>query len=86
MSLKELLLDASELEPPEPFQKATALLRSMPEGVYLRMLHRRIPYPLFDHCKNLDLKYKTLDGKRTAYEIIIYYDNDETQLKDEGIL
>ena len=43
--LVETTLDARDLAPPEPFDIATAILRQLQPGHYLRMLHRRVPLP-----------------------------------------
>ncbi len=82
----EFILDASEMEHPEPFEKATAILAQMKQGEYLHMLHRRIPFPLFDFCKALPLEYSLKEGDTTAYEIIIYFKDDFETLQQEGIL
>lgn len=85
-SLKEIFLDTSELEHPEPFELSTAILVKLREGEYYRMLHRKVPYPLFEFCKDLSLSYELREGSSTAYEIIIYFKNDLDALKEEGVL
>ena len=82
----ELTLDAREMEPPEPFERATAILHQLEPGQYLRMLHRRIPYPLVDHAHALSLACKVTELEGTIYEIIIYTPADEDALCREGIL
>ena len=84
--LIEHTLDASTMEPPEPFEKATAILAQMKPGEYLKMLHRRVPYPLFDFCKNFPLCHSVTEGAAVAYEIIIYFEDDKDLLKQAGIL
>lgn len=84
--LVEHVLDASEMEHPEPFEIATAILAKLERGEYFRLLHRRIPYPLFDFCKGLSLEYEVKEGVSTAYEIIIYFERDFDTLKEEGVL
>jgi hypothetical protein len=82
----ELTLDAREMEPPEPFERATAILHQLESGQYLRMLHRRIPYPLVDHARAMSLACKVTELETTIYEIIIYTPADEDALCREGIL
>ena len=83
--LVETMLDAREMAPPEPFDKATEILRQMQPGHYLRMLHRRVPYPLFEFCRALSLAY-SVDEDGDACEIIIYFSADEQTLRQGGVL
>ena len=84
--LVEVVLDASEMEPPEPFDRATGILRELEPGQYLRMLHRRMPYPLFEFCQAMSLTYTVIEGGVAACEIIIYFPADEQALRREGVL
>lgn len=84
--LIEHLLDASEMEHPEPFEKSIAIISHMQLGEYYRLLHRRIPYPLFDFLKNFSMSYVVTPGETTAYEIIIFYPENIKELKQAGIL
>jgi hypothetical protein len=84
--LLEVTLDASEMEPPEPFDRATEILRQLEPGQYLRMLHRRVPYPLFEFCQALSLTHSVIEGAATPYEIIIYFPADEQALRQEAVL
>ena len=84
--LVEHVLDASEMEHPIPFEKSTAICVEMKPGEYYRMLHRRIPYPLFDFIKHLSLNYVVTQGQKTAYEIIIFFPEDLEELQRCGVL
>jgi hypothetical protein len=86
MSLAETTLDAREMVPPEPFERATAILQQLEPGQYLRMLHRRAPYPLFEFCLKMGLTYAVLDSTVAPYEIILYFPDDEQALRNEGVL
>ncbi|MBT4518890.1 MAG: DUF2249 domain-containing protein [Halieaceae bacterium] len=83
---EELTLDAREMEPPEPFEKATAILRQLKPGQYLRMQHRRVPYPLFEFCKDLSLLHQVEEVAIAACEVIIYFPEDADALQREGVL
>ena len=83
--LVEFTLDAREMAPPEPFDEATAILRQLQPGHYLRMLHRRVPYPLFEFCRALSLAY-SVNEDGDACEIIIYFPADEQALRQGGVL
>ncbi|RLA49300.1 MAG: hypothetical protein DRR04_06635 [Gammaproteobacteria bacterium] len=84
--LVETTLDARDMAPPEPFDKATAILRQLQSGQYLRMLHRRVPYPLFEFCRAMSLAYTVQEGATAACEIIIYFPADEQALRQRGVL
>jgi hypothetical protein len=84
--LVETTLDARDMAPPEPFDKATAILRQLQPGQYLRMLHRRVPYPLFEICRAMSLAYAVKEDTAAACEILIYFPADEQTLRQEGVL
>jgi len=84
--LVETMLDATDMAPPEPFDKATAILRQMQPGQYLRMLHRRVPYPLFEFCRAMSLEYTVNEDTAAACEVIIYFPTDEQALRQGGVL
>jgi hypothetical protein len=84
--LVEITLDARKMAPPEPYDKATYILRKLQPGQYLRMLHRRVPYPLFEFCRALSLAYSVNEDAAEACEIIIYFSADEQALRQEGVL
>lgn len=74
--LDEKFLDASEMEPPVPFEQALALLADLHPGEYLRMAHRMIPYPLFDYCNECKLEYRAQPGETAKYDILIWHKQD----------
>lgn len=41
------VLDVSDLAPPEPMERVLAEVERLGAGEYLRVLHRREPWPLF---------------------------------------
>jgi hypothetical protein len=84
--LVETTLDARDMAPPEPFDKATTILRQLQPGQYLRMLHRRVPYPLFEFCRAMSLAYAVHENAAAACEIIIYFPADEQALRQGGVL
>jgi len=84
--LVEITLDARDMAPPAPFDKATAILRQLQPGQYLRMLHRRVPYPLFEFCRAMSMDYSVNEDATAACEIIIYFPADEQALRQGGVL
>jgi len=74
--LDEKFLDASEMQPPEPFEQALALLAELQPGEYLRMAHRMIPYPLFEYCIEQQFEYRVQPGEAAKYDILIWHKQD----------
>jgi hypothetical protein len=48
----------------------------MTSGQYLRMLHRRLPYPLFDICRQLGIEYRHFSGEQSSW-IILFWRSDD---------
>jgi hypothetical protein len=78
--LDEKFLDASEMEPPEPFEQALALLAELQPGEYLRMAHRMIPYPLFEYCSEQRFEYRVQPGETARYDILIWHKQDTDKI------
>ncbi len=55
---KELLIDVSEYEAPQPFEEVIQLLSQMKAGEYIRMLHRKKPLPLLQFLNENGYDYK----------------------------
>ena len=72
----EKYLDASDMEPPRPFEEAVKLLAQLQPGEFLRMSHRQIPYPLFDYCREHAFVYRLLPGATARYDILIWHEDD----------
>ena len=77
----EILLDASELEPPEPLQRAIEILKQLAPGQYLRMLHRRLPNPLFDACDQLGIEYRHFPGEQVSWIVLFWRKDDPITAK-----
>lgn len=72
----ELLLDVSELEPPEPLELTLEAAEQLKPGQYLRMLHRRTPCILYGNLDDNNFKYFQRKGSTTAVEVFIWREND----------
>lgn len=80
----EHLLDVSELEPCEPLEQALAASQTLPEGDYLRVIHRRKPHALFPLLEKSGFASFCLQGGPSGYEIFIWRQHDllaEQQVK-----
>ncbi|MFA7097629.1 MAG: DUF2249 domain-containing protein [Gammaproteobacteria bacterium] len=73
---EEVILDVSGLEPPEPLVLTLAAAERLPQGQYLRMLHRREPCLLFGYLEQRGFSWRMREGKTTAYEVLIWRNGD----------
>jgi len=73
---EELLLDVSDLEPPDPLVLTLEAAEQLKAGQYLRMLHRRDPCLLYDNLKDNAFNYFQRAGKTTAVEVFIWREHD----------
>ena len=72
----EVLLDVSDLEPPEPLELTLESADNLKPGQYLRMLHRRDPCMLYGNLDNNHFKYFQREGSTTAVELFIWREDD----------
>ena len=72
----EVVLDVSELEPPEPLVLTLEAAEQLLPGQYLRMLHRRDPCMLFVNLDDYHFKYYQRKGTSSAVEVFIWSEND----------
>ena len=74
--LREVRLDVSDLEPPEPLVQTLEAAAQLKPGQYLRMLHRRDPCMLYGNLDDNHFKYIQRKGSITAVELFIWSEND----------
>ncbi len=73
---RERVLDVSEHEAPEPFRMAIEAIHQLGDGEYLRMCHRREPFPLYAALGEMGFSYRVKEGTHTRYEILIWRASD----------
>ena len=73
----EVVLDVSELEPPEPLVLTLEAAEELLPGQYLRMLHRRDPCMLYGNLDDNHFKYYQRKGTSSAVEVFIWQENDD---------
>ena len=74
---REVLLDVSELEPPEPLVLTLEAAEALQPGQYLRMLHRRDPCMLYGNLDEQHFSYLQRPGSSTAVEVFIWREQDD---------
>lgn len=72
----EVLLDVSDLPPPEPLEQTLEAAEKLEPGQYLRMLHRRDPCMLYANLDDNHFNYFQRPGTTTAVEVFIWHDDD----------
>lgn len=75
--MTEQYLDVSDMEPPEPLEQALAALATLGEGDYLRLLHRREPFPLYGLLDQHGFRWHTRPGKSADFDIFIWRQDDD---------
>ena len=74
---REIVLDVSELEPPEPLVQSLAAVEKLQSGDYLRLLHRRRPCLLYENLQQRGYSSVTRAGRNVACEVFIWRDGDD---------
>lgn len=74
---REVVLDVSELEPPEPLVQSLAAIEKLQHGEYLRLLHRRRPCLLYENLQKRGFSSETRAGREVACEVFIWRDGDD---------
>lgn len=72
----EHFLDARDMEHPEPLEKSIAILKSLDEGSYFYMLHRREPIPLLALASEHNLNFISKFAKDENWHILISPNRD----------
>lgn len=72
----EILLDVSELEPPEPLVLAMDAARDLQAGEYVHMLHRRDPCLLYAQLEQHNYQHRQRKGVSAAVELFIWRKGD----------
>ncbi len=72
---KEILLNAMELEHPEPLERAAQMMRMLKDGEYLHLLIRRKPTPLLQICDSQNFRYRIIKIHESRYHILITEDS-----------
>jgi hypothetical protein len=69
--MKKILLDAREMEHPEPLQISLTHLRTMSDNEYLYMINLRKPIPLIEIVKEKEFLYIAHEDAEAIWHILI---------------
>ena len=75
--MRELVLDARELEPPEPMRRVLALLAGLGRGECVVFRHRHAPLPLYPLLAELGFRHRERPGSDAPVEVVIWREDDE---------
>ena len=77
MAAEEIMLDVCDLEPPEPYELATAASLGLEPGQYVRMISRRRPQLLYPWLSERGFCAETRKHEDELFEIFIWAESDE---------
>ncbi|MBL4909819.1 MAG: DUF2249 domain-containing protein [Alteromonadaceae bacterium] len=86
--MKAILLNVSELPPPEPMIEILSALASLPQHYYLKVFHSRVPYPLFERLTANNWAYQYQEQQNLGITLYIYHKEDQSlfeKLNTNGI-
>ncbi len=69
-------LDVSLLEPCEPMERILTAIKDLPEGDYLRVIHRREPYPIYPMLEQAGFVWRTESCGPSEFRIFIWRRGD----------
>lgn len=73
---KELFLDATDMEPPEPLIKTLELAENLQPGAYIRFRHWREPFMLYDNLEQQNFSFIACISSDAKYEVFIWNKDD----------
>jgi TusA-related sulfurtransferase len=73
---REHLLDARNMELPEPLLRALAELETLSPGDYMRMLCHRDPVLLYPILESQGFSYRRQRDSAGGYEILVWHSGD----------
>ena len=69
--MHKIVLDARELEHPQPLEQAVAILSQMDHESYLFMIHRKNPIPLLEMAKQRNYPTLSIQKEENLWHILI---------------
>ncbi|MCP4127142.1 MAG: DUF2249 domain-containing protein [Gammaproteobacteria bacterium] len=73
----EHYLDVSMLEPCEPMEKTLAAIEKLPQGDYLKVIHRREPHLIYPMLEKAGFAWLTEPGGPSEFQIYIWHRDDQ---------
>ena len=70
-------LDVSMLEPCEPMEQTLAAIETLPQGDYLKVIHRREPHLIYPMLEKAGFAWLTEQGGPSVFQIYIWRRHDQ---------
>ncbi len=70
--MQEVVIDVSDLPPPEPMTNILLALARLQTSQYLKVVHRRQPFPLFEKLLEAQWLYYCHQCEEQSFHIYIY--------------
>ena len=70
--VREIVIDVSDLEAPQPFEEILKQLKVLGSGEYIHMLHRKQPLPLLQMLEENGYAAVMRNGDSKPWEIFIW--------------
>ncbi|MCW9024298.1 MAG: DUF2249 domain-containing protein [Gammaproteobacteria bacterium] len=71
-----ILLDATEMEPPEPLVRTLEIIETLEQGDYLRFRNTHEPHLLYDNLHKRHFSYLCCNDSDIFYDVFIWREND----------
>lgn len=84
--MDEVYLNVSRLAPPEPMTKILKSLSALESEQYLKVSHRRQPFPLFPILLENNWAYRVLVHSDDHVSIFIFHEQDADKFDKLGLL
>jgi len=72
---KQVLLDATELEHPEPLESSVAIIGTLKRGEYLHLITKRRPVPLLQICESNGFAFAEHVESNSKYHTLVATDS-----------
>lgn len=72
----EVICDVRELPAPEPMHQVMKAIDHLEIGMYVRMMHRMEPYPLYKVLEDMGFEHRLYLEGVAPYEVMIFRSGD----------
>ena len=79
------IIDARELEPPEPFERTLAALDTLKPGQTLLLLLRREPFPLYRMLELNGIRWNSARNSAGDFEIRMWREGEKPLIVPPGL-
>jgi uncharacterized protein (DUF2249 family) len=79
--MKQITLDVSELEPPQPMTEILTALSELGPDRFLKVIHRREPFPLYPKLNAAGWEYYCHSLASDNFHIYIYRQTEQAEFE-----